>query len=68
MSNIKFSPARGIEERLLAHEYTEGMMYFATDSGRIFLDSNGENKIPLGGGGVSTIYCYDEGVVEDLVN
>jgi hypothetical protein len=64
----KFLPARGPEERLLAHEYTEGMMYFATDSGRIFLDSNGENKIPLGGGGVSIIYGYDPDVKANLAS
>ncbi|MBE6148235.1 MAG: hypothetical protein E7167_01790 [Firmicutes bacterium] len=68
MSKIKFQPARGLEETLLANPYTEGMIYFATDSGRIFLDTNGENKIPLGGGGVSVIYGYDEGVIENVVD
>jgi hypothetical protein len=68
MSKTKFQPARGLEENLLANPYTEGMIYFATDSGRIFIDSNGENKIPLGGGGVSIIYGNDSNVIEDLVN
>lgn len=68
MSKIKFQPARGVEETLLSHPYTEGMIYFATDSGRIFMDTNGEDKVPLGGGGVSIIYGNDSNVIEDLVN
>ena len=68
MNNIRFTPARGVEEKLLRYPYTEGMIYFATDSGRIFLDSNGENKIPLGGGGVSVIYSDDNNVLVDLVD
>jgi hypothetical protein len=57
-----------MEETLLSHPYTEGMIYFATDSGRIFMDTNGEDKVPLGGGGVSIIYGNDSNVIEDLVN
>jgi hypothetical protein len=43
------------------------MLYFAIDSGRIFLDTNGENKIPLGGGGVSIIYGNDADVKENPI-
>ena len=67
MSKINFSPARGLEESVLSHRYTEGMIYFATDSGRIYLDADGENKIPLGGGGVSIIYGDDSNVIENVV-
>lgn len=67
MSKINFSPARGLEENVLSHNYTEGMIYFATDSGRIYLDADGENKIPLGGGGVSIIYGDDSNVIENVV-
>lgn len=68
MSKIKFQPARGLEESLLLNPYTEGMIYFATDSGRIFIDADGVNKIPLGGGGVSILYGDDTNVKQDLVN
>ena len=53
---IKFSPIKGLEDRILASPYKEGALYFATDSRKIYLDSHEKNKILMGGGGNSGIY------------
>ena len=46
----KFKVVRGYEEAIQAIPYTDGQVYFALDSGRIYLDARGEEKIPVGGG------------------
>jgi hypothetical protein len=33
----------------MATNYREGHIYFATDSKKIYLDANGESKLPMGG-------------------
>ena len=48
--STKFKVIRGTEERIKDHRYVDGYVYFAVDSGRIYMDANGEEKIPVGGG------------------
>ena len=51
-----FRPVRGEEEQILATGYNEGWVYFATDTGKIFIDANDEEKIVMGGSGASLFY------------
>jgi hypothetical protein len=61
---IRFDPVRSSEETILHLPFSNGSIYFATDTGRIYLDciDNGEekNKLSVGGGGVSLIYGQDD--------
>ena len=45
----KFSVVRGTEEFIQTCEQCDGRLYFAIDSGRMYLDK-GEKRIPVGGG------------------
>lgn len=49
MSNVKFRPVRGTEESIINAPVREGRVYFATDSGRMYMDKDGL-RIPIGGG------------------
>lgn len=51
MSETKFTPVRGTESSILDMPYNEGYLYFAVDTKKIYLDSNRQSKIPMGGGG-----------------
>lgn len=53
----KFRPVRGLEENILNMSYQEGFIYFATDTGNIFIDANKTEKIPMGGRGAAIIYA-----------
>ena len=55
-SKTGFRPVRGEEEQILATGYNEGWVYFATDTGKIFIGANGEEKIVMGGSGASLFY------------
>lgn len=57
MSNIRFRPFRGKEDKILALDKRDGQIYFATDSGKMYLDIDNENRIPLGGNGASIFYA-----------
>ena len=56
MADISFQPIRGREEDLLLLPYRDGALYFAIDSGKMYLDARGKEKIPVGGAGNSGIY------------
>jgi hypothetical protein len=60
MSNIPFRIVRGLEERILNTPFTDGYLYIANDTKRIYMDSylNGiqQNKIPIGGGNSGIYY------------
>ena len=60
----RFIPTRGLENTILNLPFVNGKVYFATDTGKIYLDcvtASGEekNKLAVGGGGVSLIYGND---------
>ena len=63
-----FRAVYGLDADILGKEYKDGYIYFATDSGRIYLDTteNGmaKNKVAMGGSGASLFYAYDETVVK----
>jgi hypothetical protein len=46
---INFSPIMGKEASIMKQDYREGYLYFATDTKKIFMDANGEAKLPMGG-------------------
>ena len=58
-----FMPVFGEEKLIKRAAQTSGYLYFATDSGKIYLDTDKENKILMGGGGTSLFYT-DEAKVE----
>lgn len=49
MNNVVFTPVRGREDTILTLPYKEGSLYFSTDTKKIFFDTNGKNKMPMGG-------------------
>ena len=49
MSNTKFKVVRGLEETIKDLPIIDGYVYFAYDSGRMYMDVNGE-RVPVGGG------------------
>lgn len=59
--NPSFRPIRGTEEKLLATPYQEGYIYFAIDTGNIYMDANNQAKIPLGGRGAAVLYAKVKG-------
>ena len=56
-NSTAFRPVRGLEENILSKGYNEGFVYFATDTGNIFLDANGKSKIQMGNHGASLLYA-----------
>ena len=67
MSNIPFRVMRGEEIAILNKPFTEGQVYFATDTKRIYMDAylNGQpqDKISMGGGN-SGIYYANKGFTD----
>lgn len=55
MSKFPFRPVQGPEAKINAHNIEDGYVYYATDSGKIFLDTNGK-RIAMGGSGVAIYY------------
>ena len=58
-AGVSFRPVRGLEEKILAGPARDGHLYFATDTGRIFIAEYGE-YIPMGGGGIEIFYAHAE--------
>lgn len=58
-TGVSFRPLRGTEEKILAGPAIDGYIYFATDTGKIFLAKDYE-FIPMGGGGVAVLYADGE--------
>ena len=65
--NTPFIPIQGKRDTIQAQTVTEGNLYFATDTGEMFLDTATE-RIPIGGGGVSVLYANASGVSQDLTD
>ena len=66
MSNrLPFIPAMGKDSDIQNAAYSEGHLFFATDTGKIYLHNEGQ-KISMGGGGVSVLYANAEEVVENI--
>lgn len=61
--STKFKVVRGTEERIQEYPYVDGHVYFAIDSGRMYLDVQNE-RVPVGGGNGVVIH-YGK-IPEDL--
>ena len=69
MSNTEFRPVRGTQATIDALPITDGYVYYAVDTGRIYMDKSDE-RISMGGGGAangSSIYfgVYGKEIKED---
>lgn len=67
MAAPKFRPYRGKDATIQGIPYSNGYVYFATDTGRIYLDYNGE-RLAMGGNGASLFYANDTDVQQDLMD
>lgn len=67
MATPKFRPYRGTDEMIQSKPYQPGYLYFATDTGKIYLDYD-DSRITMGGNGASVYYASDESVTEDKVS
>ena len=61
----RFNPVRGKEEKLLARQYQDGNVYFAYDTKKIYLDANGQSKIPMGASSSGIYYGKKETTEEE---
>jgi hypothetical protein len=63
-----FRPVYGLDAIVSNKDYQPGYIYFATDTGKIYLDieENGEEKkkIVMGGSGASLFYAYDSEIIQ----
>ena len=63
-NSVKFRPVRGLDNKIQEMDYIDGFIYFATDTGKIYIDANNQNKVLMGGGGAALLYAYDSTVEE----
>ena len=61
---MPFIPNQGKDEIIQKQTVREGNIYFATDSGKIYLDTATE-RVTIGGGGVAIIYASAKNVAQD---
>lgn len=54
----KFRPVTGTDERIQNAQKNPGWVYFASDTGKIYVDLDNENRIAMGGAGVSVLYGH----------
>jgi len=52
---VKFIPVRGYDSKIQRAEVKDGWIYFATDSGKIYVDSQGQRTI-MGSAGAAIYY------------
>lgn len=62
-----FRPFQGTEETISKQNLSVGSLYFATDSGKMFLDTS-EERIIVGGGGVAVLYAEAKEITQDLID
>lgn len=63
MSTTQFRPVRGYDEVIQNQAVVDGHIYFATDTGKIYLDAQGE-RVTMGGNGVGVFYAQASSVVD----
>ena len=56
LNKAAFRVFRGKESSVFNQEHQDGYVYFATDTGKIYMDTATEEKVLMGGGGNSGIY------------
>lgn len=63
-NSYQFRPVQGAQDSIMNMPYCEGYVYFATDTGKMYLDAEGISKIPLGGGGAAVLYAISSSATE----
>ena len=62
-NKTKFRPVVGEESKIKDLPFKEGWVYFASDTGKIFLDVDDE-RVTMGGSGASLFYFEEDKVIE----
>lgn len=65
MSGVFFNPVQGTEAAIMTRGKVPGFVYFATDTGKIFLDVNDTDRITVGGSGAAVLYSNAEKVISN---
>ena len=65
--NTPFIPIQGKRDTIQDQAIVAGNLYFATDTGEMFLDTATE-RINVGGGGVAVLYAKQKDVTQDLTD
>lgn len=63
-NSVKFIPVRGYDSKIQQAVVKDGYVYFATDSGKIYVDSQGQRTI-MGSAGAAIYYSNIEGLTEN---
>lgn len=61
-TGVRFNPVRGVESQILAQPKSNGNIYFAKDTGKIYLDISHEERILVGNSGISIFYTFEENI------
>lgn len=61
----RFRPVTGTEEKINNAPKSSGYVYFASDTGKIFVDLDNEHRIAMGGSGVAVLYGNATGLEAD---
>ena len=63
-STLPFTPVKTTDERVHQSDILNGCVYFATDTGKIYMDMDNE-RTTLGGSGAAVLYCTSSSVLKD---
>ena len=63
-STLPFTPVTTTDARVHQTDIVNGCVYFATDSGKIYLDMNNE-RTSLGGSGAAVLYSTSSNILKD---
>ena len=61
----RFRPVTGTEEAINNAQKNPGYVYFASDTGKIFVDLDNQHRIAMGGSGVAVLYGNATGLEAD---
>lgn len=61
-NQIPFRPYQGYDKIIQAQDIVDGNIYFAADSGKIYLDKEG-SRIAMGGGGAAVLYAQASNII-----
>ena len=61
----RFRPVTGTEEQINNVQKNPGYVYFASDTGKIFVDLDNEHRLAMGGSGVAVVYGNATGLEAD---
>lgn len=61
----RFRPVTGTEEQINNAQKNPGYVYFASDTGKIFVDLDNQHRLAMGGSGVAVVYGNASGLEAD---